>query len=482
MCLRLSSARVIFALSFAVFGCGRGAAAGVGVEPLQTEFDPEAVRALPGYRAGIVSEPEFGGEAYVMEAGSPYAPTVVLVHGLGRSGARDFYPVLPALAAQYHVVTFDLPGFGRSTLGHELYSPKRYVEFIHGVVGQRCRGPFNMVGHSMGGALSVLYAATFPMDVMRLILIDAAGILHRKAFTSFVISAGLENALDFLGSARKDAAKLARGAASDAMEPLQPLLPDSPDMRLLLDNGLLRTTILDNAERIAALALILENFGPVIAAVRAPTWILWGRQDPIASLRAATVLQARLPHAQLHVLDASGHTPMLAEPAATSQFLLEWLGTPTDRFAPAVVQPPLAASAPGGRCENQRGVRFSGDYSQIDIVGCQDVQMRDVRASAIRVRNSSEVVMENVHVSAVETALQVAGSQVEITASDFGGNVAIDSEDSRVDLAGVNLQGRRASVHVSRASQLLVSVCRVDSPISRRYVHDELELSKGAEL
>jgi pimeloyl-ACP methyl ester carboxylesterase len=480
MCLRFRPAHALLALGIVALSC-RGTASQADVAPLGVEFDPDAICALPGYRAGIVNDPVFGGQAFVMEAGPTDAPAVVLIHGLGNGGARDFYPVLPSLAALYHVLTFDLPGFGRSTHGHDLYSPERYVEFIHAVLRQRRRGPFNLVGHSLGGALALLYAASFPLDVSRLLLVDVAGILHQKAYANFALSAGLENVLGFLGVAGKDALRAAIAAASQETQTLQPLLPGAPDLRILLQNDLLRAVLLDRPDRIAALALILDNFGPAIAQVRAPSWILWGRHDAIASQRTALVLQARLPHAQSYILEASGHDPMLSEPAATSQLLLSGLRTPVDHFAVTAAPPPLAPSARAGRCESESGMLFTGDYSLIEIIGCRDVRLKDVRAAAIRVRNS-EVVIENTHVSAADTALQLAGSHVEITACDLSGAVALDSEDSEVDLAGVNLQGRRAGVHVAGSSRMIFSVCRLDSPINHRYLHDVMELNVGADL
>lgn len=467
------------ALALASLGLACGTAAPRVEVPVQaTGNDPESIRALPGYRGEMVNAPNFGGQVYVMEAGPIEAPAVVLVHGLGESGSRDFYPILPALAARYHVITFDLPGFGRSTHGHDLYSPQGYAEFIHALMGSRVHGAFNLVGHSMGGAIALFYAGCFPGDVKRLVLIDAAGILHRKAYVNFAVSTGLDNLLGILAGTGKDLANLALDATAQAVSPL---LPVSPDPSFVLQSSLLRATILDTPLRIAALATIVENFAPTIAKVEAPTWILWGRRDAVASLRSGLLLKARLPYAQLKVLEGSGHDPMSSEPAAVADYLMQALATAERPRFVHVPPPPLVLPERTGSCDGQSGVKFAGDYSEIDIKGCWEVTLTDVHARALRIRDS-QVTVENSRVVSPAVALQVKGSRVEITASEFEGNVAIDVDNSDVDLAGVDLQGKRASVHVVHASRLIFSVSHVDSPIQRRYVHDLLELNSGEDL
>jgi pimeloyl-ACP methyl ester carboxylesterase len=447
--------------------------------PVAGPVDEDAVRALPGYRAEAVAAPVFGGEVFVMEAGEPSAATVVLVHGLGESGCRDFYPVLPALVPRYHVVALDLPGFGRSTHANELYSPERYAQFLHELLAARRRGRFNLVGHSMGGALSLFYAARFPADVERLVLIDAAGMLQRNAFVDFAADAALDR---WLGPLAKPAKELATVLSESTRTAAGPLLPGgAPDPAVVLQSGPLRATVLGgDPTRIAALAVILENFGPAIDQVRAPTWILWGSNDAIASPRAGRVLRARLPAVELRVLDGSGHDPMQSRPAAVQEFLLGALSSPA-------VAPPKAAAAAAlpssrkGRCERQDGVRFSGDYAEIEVVGCKDVVLQDVRAASLRLRDSYAVV-EAAQVTGADVALEVRGSRVQITASDFSGNVALDVEGSDLDLAGVVLRGRRASVHVGGSSRLVFSISHAASPINQRYLHGVYEFDIGAEL
>ena len=475
----MSLATNLCALAVVAMGLSCGTAAPKAEVPVSAVGDdPEAIQSLPGYRSEMVNAPNFSGQVYVMEAGPADAPVVVLVHGLGESGSRDWHPILPALAARYHVITFDLPGFGRSTHAHDLYSPEAYVQFIHAVVGPRVHGAFNLVGHSMGGAISLRYAGSFPGEVKRLILIDAAGILHRKAYVNFAVSAGLDNLLGLLAGTGKQLANLAMDATSQAAAPL---LPISPDPAFLLQSNLLRATILDSSMRIAALATILENFAPTLAKVEAPTWILWGRNDAIASPRSGLLLKARLPYAELRVLERSGHDPMASAPAAVVDYLMQALATPEKPRFVRNPPPPFAPSDRKASCDGQTGAKFTGDYSEIDIKGCWDVTLKDVRARALRIRDS-HVIVENTRVVSQAVALEAKGSRVEITASEFVGNVAIDVDNSDLDLAGVDLQGLRASVHVATASRLIFSVSHVDSPVQRRYVHDLLEPSSGEDL
>ena len=84
-------------------------------------------------------------------------------------------------------------------------------------------------------------------------------------------------------------------------------------------------------------------------------------------------------------------------------------------------------------------------------------------------------------VFASEVAVDVEDSRVEMTACDLSGATALQVNGGELDLAGVELHGDGASVRVGRTARLIFSVSRVDSAIQRRFVHELVEAQAGEE-
>lgn len=104
------------------------------------------------------------------------APTFVLCHGFSGS-SHDFALVIDDLAASRRVVSIDHRGHGRSEkLGvADRYSIDRLATDLIAFIESEVGGPIDLLGHSMGGAISLRVTLTRPDLVRSLILMDTSG-------------------------------------------------------------------------------------------------------------------------------------------------------------------------------------------------------------------------------------------------------------------------------------------------------------------
>ena len=429
--------------------------------------------STPRLSQALIDEPVFAGQAYVIEAGPEQAPWVVLLHGIGDSGARDWNELIPELAKNYRVLAFDLPGFGRSSRENERYTPDSYVRFVKWLVTERVEGPFYLVGHSMGATLAMLYAATHPEDLKKLVIADAAGILEHHSLVDFW---GNERSLFFKRASRRSGDVL--GWANNFLLNIG----DEEKLRFFIETHAAREKHLDgNPTRIAGLAMILKNFGPAVEKITTPTLIIWGGEDIVAPMRVAQVLSRNIPAANLEVIPGVGHVPMIERPVLFSEMVLDFLGSTSESDLEPPVEKPRNDSARKGRCDGRRDMILTGDYAEIEISGCERAKLRDVRASKLTITRST-VIIEASEIAGAPVGLDVSNSEVLVTNTLLGGDVAIKTKGSVLDIAGGKIEWKKEAVAVAGASQLVFSVCQAKSPDTTWYLHGLHSLQVGESL
>jgi pimeloyl-ACP methyl ester carboxylesterase len=103
----------------------------------------------------------------------PMRPTVILEAGIGDFSV-EWSLVQPGVAKFARVCSYDRAGGGWSDTGPQPRTMRQLVYELHTLLDKaRVRPPFVMVGHSYGGWLVRLYAATHPSDVAGLVLVEA---------------------------------------------------------------------------------------------------------------------------------------------------------------------------------------------------------------------------------------------------------------------------------------------------------------------
>jgi len=402
----------------------------------------------------------------VAEAGDKNLPAVVLVHGLGNNAHRDWRTTVPVLATKFHVVLLDLPGFGASQVLAQGYSFPGLADVLQEVVGRLEVKRFHLVGHSLGGAVSLYFAQQHPQAIDRLVLVDAAGILVKPVFIRYLLEANV--AAYGMGSLDSVMGMLGQ-AVPGGTEGLLDMLEDQRGMgRYLVDNPSIRGALFGNQiVADAALGLIEHDFTTAIRDVRLPTTIIWGSDDPVTPLRTGKVLAARMTDATLQVIVGGQHMPMNQRPAEFNPMLLRALTDPPRAKAVA----PLAPASQGNvRCVDQAQMRYTGTFDTITLEGCTNARIENAWVKQV-VADRSSLSLDNVVLASDDVALQLKESNVKATGGSVSGRIAIRADASRMDLAGISLRAKEKGIEVERPSRIYFSVSDYDAPDYRGTAH-----------
>jgi pimeloyl-ACP methyl ester carboxylesterase len=133
---------------------------------------PRAQRAATGGAAPITVRmgTADGVTLQYLTAGS--GPAIVLLHGYAET-SRMWRPLMPRLASRFTVIAPDLPGIGGSDIPADGLDMARSAARIHALVKGLGIGKAVVVGHDIGLMVAYAYAAQFPSETEKLVLMDA---------------------------------------------------------------------------------------------------------------------------------------------------------------------------------------------------------------------------------------------------------------------------------------------------------------------
>ena len=221
---------------------------------------------------------------------------VALLHGLSGS-SRWWARNIRGLSAHYRVLVPDVVGFGRSRVAA---APLPDVPGLAAVLGEwlgfAADGPAHVVGHSMGGQLSIHLASRHGEHVKRLVLVDAAGV-PRPLTPAYVTRFAYEVA-----------------------PPRQ--WGDPTFLPVILGDALSAGPW--NVMR-ALRHILRDDVRPLLPDIRQPTLILWGERDAIIPPHHGEEMRRLIPGSRLLMLRGAYHNPMVDEPAAFNQAVLAFL-------------------------------------------------------------------------------------------------------------------------------------------------------------
>ena len=243
------------------------------------------------------------------EGGQVGKPIVVLIHGL--AGSRDNWNrVARYLTPYYHVIIPDLPGQGDSKVPNDFdYSLPNLTEKLRRFAEAiKVDNGLNIAGHSMGGSISLLYAAQYPVDTKSLFLIDSAGVFKSANTPYLKDPTTLRN---MIVSKPGDFDRLMKIATS--LPPFIPKELKDAQEKLMISQSANTTKLVEQLIVMSKL-FTPDSFAIAARSIDQPVLIAWGDKDQIINVEAAAELKGLLKNAQEPIiLKGVGHLPILEQ-------------------------------------------------------------------------------------------------------------------------------------------------------------------------
>ncbi len=236
---------------------------------------------------------------------------LVLLHGVG-TNREVWRHVLGPLAVGNLVIALDVPGFGDSSSAGDGFDLAEVADRIAAAAGARAGRAFDLIGHSLGGALALTLAARHPDLVRTLILMAPAGFSPRGRLLAAVLG---QASGAFVGLRRRIGAPLVASATARRLL-LWGSIADGA--ALGADDARFMLTASASARRLnQAIETVVEaDLRGMLADLPVPLGILWGERDRVVPASTARRLRGARPEAPIELIPDAGHVPQLERPEA----------------------------------------------------------------------------------------------------------------------------------------------------------------------
>lgn len=263
-----------------------------------------------------------GGRIHWTDTGE--GPPLVLIHGLAGNMHNFSYAMVERLARDFRVIVVDRPGCGWSERDHDGCAriPEQ-ARMIAAMLEAEGIEPAVLVGHSLGGAVSLALALNHPERVRALALVSAlvqAPPEPAEAFAGIdIASPGVRR---FVASTLAVPMSIRNGEKTLAFV----FGPDTPpdDFRTR-GGGLLSLrpeAFYAAATDLQAVPQDMDAITARIGDITVPVGLFYGLDDRILSAGdQIAVLRQALPDADIETMEKRGHMPIVIDPDRVDAFI-----------------------------------------------------------------------------------------------------------------------------------------------------------------
>lgn len=233
-------------------------------------------------------------------------PTLLLLHGFPFH-QEIWQDIIQPLAKSLHVVTIDLPGFGKSPLLKASFSIDDVAREI--VVWMSEKGIKRPVvaGHSLGGYVALSMAHQFPETVSALVLLHSTAVADNEEKKK-----SRDKALEFISS---------NGVKAFTSNFIKPLFsnPEHPAIEKVK-----RISSQASEEAVSGYVKAMRDRSDrtsVLKTFPRPVLIVGGEKDPGIPVDSLEEQKNLNPEISLHILKDTAHMGMYEQPVKTAEIL-----------------------------------------------------------------------------------------------------------------------------------------------------------------
>jgi pimeloyl-ACP methyl ester carboxylesterase len=237
---------------------------------------------------------------------------VILLHGwLGSWGL--WQETMTYLGSFYRTYAMDFWGFGESGKKRNTYAVQDFVSLVDQFMEQLGIEDAPLVGHSMGGTVSLLTAIQYPKRARKVVVIGSP-----------IVGSSLSLLLKLFG--RRPIAYLMYNnmwALLTGFKLLSPLYTRDPLWPQMMERDLSRTTL--ESFLLSISSLRKTDLRSQLSQIKVPVMGMYGRKDVVVSYKQWKPLLEGIPNARIERFEKAGHFIMLDEPQEFMEILHAFL-------------------------------------------------------------------------------------------------------------------------------------------------------------
>jgi pimeloyl-ACP methyl ester carboxylesterase len=240
--------------------------------------------------------------------------TIALTHGIGGSG-EDFAPIVPKLAEQYQVLTWDVRGFGQSEKNPEAeHSIRQFAADLAGLLDHIGVEKAVIMGTSMGGTITQRFIIDFPEKTLATVIMSTSSRVNEKAKEVW------EKQADFI----EQNGMAAWVRQSRAPHMTEEWLKEHPEV-VEAEERRIQNNQNGKVYAQAARAVAFYNFDEELQHVKVPALVLVGSEDKQTPPGGSVIISRLIEGSRLHILEGLGHTTVREAPEKVLSLVLPFL-------------------------------------------------------------------------------------------------------------------------------------------------------------